>query len=88
MGYGIGQDIAKSSLDLETKMSWQLQGNHYPPIDDSFIPVAIKAIECANTNNWDKVLELPNGVERTASFVIEGLHLQPFVDGMIVPEED
>jgi hypothetical protein len=88
MGYRIGLDIAESSLDLTAKMSWHLQGNHYPPVDDSFIPVAVEAIEQANTNNWDEVLLLPNGLERTVAFVIEGLHLQPFVDGMIVPGEE
>lgn len=87
MGYKIGIEIASAeNLSLEAKLSWHLQGNHYPPIDEAFIPVAVQAIECANTNNWDTLIDMPNGLSRTASFIVENMHLEPFVDDMEVPD--
>lgn len=72
--------IASADLDLKAKLSWHLQGNHYPPIDESFIPVAIEAIQLANNDYWDVVLDYPNGLQRTVAFTVEHLHLQWFLD--------
>lgn len=88
MGYKVGIEIAESNLSLEQKLEWHLTGNHVPAIDTAFIPCAIEAIELANTNNWDSVITLPNGLERTVAFVVEGLHLEPFVSTVTTPEED
>jgi hypothetical protein len=88
MSYEIGQEIANSPLSLEDKLSWQLTANHYPPVGNEFIPIATLAILHAKDNDWDTVLEFPNGLQRTVSFVVEGLHLQPFIDGMSIPKED
>lgn len=89
MGYKTGIEIASATnLTLEQQLSWHLQGNHYPPIDEVFIPVAAQAIEYANTNNWDTVIDMPNGLSRTVMFIVENLHLQPFIDSMEVPDDD
>jgi hypothetical protein len=88
MGYKIGIEIASATnLPLEERLSWHLQGNHYPPIDEVFIPVAVQAIESANTNNWDTVIEMPNGLSRTVAFIVENLHLEPFISDMEVPAD-
>lgn len=89
MGYKVAEEIASApALTLQQKLEWHLQGNHYPPIDDSFIPVAVQAIEAANTNNWDTTIDMPNGLTRTASFIVENMHLEPFIEGMDVPLEE
>jgi hypothetical protein len=89
MGYRTGIEIANATnLPLEGRLSWHLEGNHYPPIDKAFIPVAVQAIACANTNNWDSIIDMPNGLSRTASFIVENLHLEPFIAEMDVPNDD
>lgn len=88
MGYKIGIEIAEAPLSMTEKMSWHLRGNHYPPIDEAFIPAALAAIYSANTNNWDALINYPTGVQRTAAYTVESLHLEPFVPGMAVPEEE
>lgn len=88
MGYKVGTEIADSALTIQEKLSWHLTGNHVPPVDELFIPVAMAAIERANTNNWDELLTLPNEVERTVLYIIQGLHLEPFVSTIDTPEED
>lgn len=89
MGYKVGTEIAgATNLTLEQQLSWHLQGNHYPPIDEAFIPVAKQAVECANKEDWDSVLAMPNGLDRTVAYIIEGLHLQPFVENMEIPDDE
>ena len=80
MGNQIAQAIAEAPLTLEEKLSWHLSGNHYPPVDDLFIPVCAKAIELANQGDYDAVLHYPNGLVRTVRHCIEGLHLEYFLN--------
>lgn len=79
MGYDIGKKIAASGLPLEEMMSWHLTGNHEPPIDEVFIQVAVEAINLAKRGVWDQTLLMPNGLLRTVEFIVENLHLEPFV---------
>lgn len=88
MGYKVGTEIADAPLSIEQKMSWHLTGNHYPPVNEAFIPVAVEAVRLANTNSWDSVLTYPNGVQRTVSYTVEGLHLEPFINTIVTPEEE
>lgn len=74
------QLIAEANLDLDAKLSWHLEGNHYPPIDKSFIPIAKQAIEHANNDEWDAVLTYPNGLQRTVEFTVENMHLDWFLE--------
>jgi hypothetical protein len=69
-----------SLTDLGTAIGWHLKSNHYPPVHEAFIPVALEAIELANEGDWDAVLEYPNGIERTVAHTIEGLHLDAFLE--------
>lgn len=81
-----GEEIGMS---LETILSWHLSGNHYPPVSQLFIPVAIKAIELALDEDYDTLLDLaeiigkPAGGFRkskmTVSEVMNGLHLWDFL---------
>lgn len=80
MGLPTALIIAEANLSLEDKMVWQLQGNHYPPIDSAFIPAAVKAVELAQQNDWDTVIELPNQKQKTVHAIVTMLHLEPFVN--------
>ena len=74
------QLIADANLDLDSKLSWHLEGNHYPPIDKQFIPIAKQAIEHANNNEWNTILTYPNGLQRTVEFTVENMHLNWFLE--------
>ena len=80
MGRKIAEEIADAPLSLEAKLSWHLTGNHYPPVDEAFIPVCVEAITKANEGDWDSILTYPNGRERSVSYTVEGLHLEAFID--------
>jgi hypothetical protein len=81
MGSDIAQAIADAPLSLEAKLSWHLTGNHYPPVDEAFIPVCLEAINLANLGYYDAELEYPNGLIRTVQHCIDGLHLEYFLEG-------
>lgn len=54
--------------------------NHFPPISNVFVPVAERAIELANADEWDEEIEMPNGVVLTAGEIVDQLHLMDFVE--------
>jgi hypothetical protein len=78
MGRAQAEEMA-SLTDLGTAVSWHLSSNHYPPVHQAFLPVALEAIELANQGDWDFVQEYPNGIQRTVAHTVEGLHLDTFV---------
>ncbi len=65
---------------FEQALTWHLTGNHYPPIHKDFHAPAKQAIELANEGDFNTVITLPNGKDLTVSAIINGLHLEPFVD--------
>ena len=69
---------------FDQALSWHLTANHYPPVHSDFHPFAKKAIELANDDDFETVLTLPNGVEKSVAGIIEGLHLEQF----LIQEED
>lgn len=70
----------KAMLPEDQALKWHLQCNHYPPINLVFLPVAQKAIELAKQEDWEEVIELPNGKSLTVVKIIEGLHLETFLE--------
>lgn len=80
MGDKISKDIAAAPMSLESKLEVHLQGNHYPPIDRAFIPVAILALKWAKEGLWEEQLTYPNGLKRTVADTIEGMHLEFFIE--------
>lgn len=69
-----------SLLKQEQALQWHLQYNHYPPVSLAFIPVAKEAIDKGNQEDWDSVIEMPNGKSKTVAQIIEGLHLESFLE--------
>jgi len=65
---------------IETMIGNHLQCNHYPPVSTVFVPTCIQAIDAANLEDWDAVIEMPNGKSLTVAEIIEGLHLDYFLE--------
>lgn len=62
-------------------MYHHLRYNHFPPIDLGWAPIAEAAIEAAQRDDWDAVLPAgPNGNVLTVHQVVEGLHLEFFIE--------
>lgn len=69
-----------ANLPIEQALELHLKCNHYPPVNSVFIPVAKDAIDRANKGDYDTVLKMPNGKSQSVSQIIEGLHLDCFLD--------
>ena len=69
-----------SLLKQERALEWHLQYNHYPPISLAFVPVAGLAIDKANAEEWEEIIKMPNGKELTVAEIVEGLHLESFLE--------
>jgi hypothetical protein len=54
--------------------------NHFPPIDPMFDASALRAIDLANGEDWDAEITMPNGVTLTVGEIVEGLHLDGFLE--------
>lgn len=86
MGYATALGIADSNISLEQQVSWHFQSNCYPPIPQLMVPLAVEAIDYAIADEWDEVLDLPEGVSFrgdtavSVATIIDGLFLQAFVD--------
>ena len=56
-----------SLTDLDTALRWHLTYNHYPPLPVSLLPVAKLAIEKAESEEWDELLDLPDRISYKGS---------------------
>lgn len=71
---------------IDTALSWHLQSNHYPPVPLSMVPVCLAAIEAANEGDYDRLIDLPEGVlyrnneQAPAWAIAEAHHLDSFID--------
>jgi hypothetical protein len=79
--------VNTGQLSLDDALQYHLASNHYPPVSSSFIPVAKQAIALANDANflqeeeiWKQTIDMPNGKSLTVSEIIEGLHLEWFLE--------
>lgn len=77
----IGQQV-----DLDMTLHWHLQGNHYPPLPLDLIEPCKQAIEAGYDDDWDRRIDLPNGLlfrgkpRATAQDLIESCHLETFFE--------
>jgi len=86
MGLSTAIGITESNLSLEQQLSWHFSSNCYPPIPSQMIPVAKMAIFHYWEEDYDAMVELPEGVEFRngatsipASQIIESLRLDAWV---------
>jgi len=74
------------STSLNQAVSWHLTSNHFPPVPTSMVAPCIEAIENANAGEWDKLVQLPEGVGYKGSTsaptyaMVEQHHLESFLD--------
>lgn len=83
---GMVEAVDRGWIDQEGALRWHLTTNHFPPHPEELIPVAIKAIELAQGEEWEENVDLPENIEwkdgRIAVHaweVIESLHLDSFL---------
>lgn len=64
MGSNLSQELSEGllDLDLETQITIQLRGNHYPPVPYSMVQPCIDAIDAYNEDNPSLEIEMPEGV--------------------------
>ena len=79
--------VSNGQMDIDTALTYQLQSNHYPPVSIDFIPSCKKAIQLVqqgideeNPKLYDTIVKLPNGKSLSASKIVEGLHLEFFLN--------
>jgi hypothetical protein len=78
MGFMSALDM-RNFLAEERALEWHLQSNHYPPINLVFMDTARKALAAARDEEWDKEIEMPNGLVKTAAQIVEDMHLEAFL---------
>jgi hypothetical protein len=75
-------------MDLDISLVYHLVCNHYPPVSTDFIDSAKLAIKAANEGDYDGLIELPNGITLTVQEIIEGLHLESYLDDLVEVVEE
>jgi hypothetical protein len=71
--------VSEGQVSLDNALTWHLQSNHYPPVHLDFLPIAKQAIEYANGGDYDTIISMPNGIDKSVAQIIEGLHLESFL---------
>jgi hypothetical protein len=64
---------------LKGALAIHLASNHYPPVHPIFIDTCVEAINYAKCEDWDIIIDMPNGVSKTVGEIVEGLHLSAFI---------
>jgi len=72
--------VGEGETSMRMALTWHLTSNHFPPVHTIFVDVAIRAIMCAAAEEFDEVIEMPNGVSLSVTEIVDQLHLWPFVD--------
>lgn len=79
MGY---KDMVDEGLiSLYHAMEIHLTGNHYPPIPRSMIEPCLQAVEAGNDGDWDRIIDLPEGVSYRAGKDV------PYIEGKELDEQ-
>jgi len=90
MGSVTALGIKDSVLDLETQLLYHLRGNHYPPVPVEMVQPCIEAIDAYYDEDYDRMITLPKvndfqitwrgQSEAPARFIVDGHHLNTFID--------
>ena len=87
MGYATASDLA-TSTDLRQAVSIHFASNCYPPIPQFMLDTALLAIDLVLEEDGKAQVNLPEGVtfrgqeHATAYQIVEGYHLDAFVDAL------
>lgn len=80
MGSTFIRGFLEDGMDIDKALEIHLQYNHYPPVDLAFIPACKMALEFANMDDWNEKIKLPNGRILDVADIVEGLHLDAFLE--------
>ncbi len=87
MGYANALGMAESGIGLDAALSWHFSANCFPPVPEVMIEPAKRAIALVQADDPDGEVQLPEGVRHVrfgewvpAAVMVEGLHLEAFVD--------
>lgn len=75
---GMAEWVRDGNLSLEAAIRWHLRFNHFPPVNEAFVPACVEAIDLIRSDDGDEPVFLPNGRTATAWQIIDGLHLEDF----------
>ena len=85
MGSNMAHDLVESVIDIHQSITIHLRSNHYPPVPYSMVQPCIDAIYACDEQEYDKLIELPEGVEwrgqssAPAHAIVEGHHLEAWL---------
>ena len=89
MGHLQAQEMAEHA-GLDAGLHWHLTSNHFPPVHPDFIPVAKQAVLNAafaimdeDDDLWERQITMPNGITKTVGEIVDGLHLDAFIDRVL-----
>jgi len=80
MGKVQAEDVVALNLSLKTTLIWHLEHNHFPPVNRIFVPTCMEAIKKVGEGRGDEVIEMPNGKKKSARDIVEGLHLESYLE--------
>jgi len=89
----MAEAVGEGEVALRPALVWHLQCNHYPPLPMSMVAPCIQAIEAAVDDDWDRAIELPEGITyrghqaAPASEIIDQHNLGFFVETAIYGDE-
>jgi hypothetical protein len=72
-------------IDIRQQLVWHLTGNHFPPAPEYMAEPCMAAIDAANEDDWDRLIDLPNGAtwrgntQAPASALVSGFHLDSWL---------
>ena len=84
MGYTQAMEMV-NLISLEQSIRWHLQCNHYPPVPNVMIPIAVKAVMLCREDRFDDTVVTffeyqPCGWSLPAYVIVEAYHLEPWVN--------
>lgn len=85
MGRNMAYALSEADISIQQQMAIHLTSNHYPPVPMSMVQPCIDAIYAYDEEEYDKLIELPEGVmwrgqnSAPAHAIVEGHHLQAWL---------
>lgn len=87
---GMAEQVGEGNIRRRAALTWHLTANHYPPIPEDMVNVALAAIEALEEGDPSRYIALPDGITHRrysegvpASEVVDALHLEAFIRGEV-----
>jgi len=76
----MANDVHDGLMSKDDALIWHLSFNHFPSVSLSFLPAVKRAIRNAEAGQWNKKVKLPTKEFIETWRIIEGLHLDSFLE--------